>query len=326
MSGRDEQLDIPMPAMAPSYRPSMRRQEAMDPATKRLTIFAGIIGTALLGLVGVWAFTGHRSTGVPVIEADSRPVKSKPANPGGLQVEGANDPIFSGDANGKETVAPGPETPAPQALKAEEKAAAQAAVPAGATATPAVPTTAQPTPASIAAAPPPPPVAEPQHRHLAVRHASEEARPNPRPRSSAAIASAEAARRAERLAGHRHLPLIAQATTEEPAVQSAPLQASPPAAGPAPAAAQPAPERHGRRMMVQFAASNSGEAALHEWERLTRKYPDMFSGHTPNITKTVHEGRTYWRIRTGGFADRAQASAFCDKLKSRGGTCVVTSF
>ena len=77
--------------MAPSYRPSARQREAMDPATKRLAIFAGAIGTALLGLVAAWAFTGHHRTGVPVIEADSRPVKVKPANPGGMQIAGADE-------------------------------------------------------------------------------------------------------------------------------------------------------------------------------------------------------------------------------------------
>ena len=58
MAVRDD-LDIPIPAMAPSYRPHGRRREEMDPATKRLAVFASVIGTALLGLVAVWAFTGH---------------------------------------------------------------------------------------------------------------------------------------------------------------------------------------------------------------------------------------------------------------------------
>jgi hypothetical protein len=80
---------------------------------------------------------------------------------------------------------------------------------------------------------------------------------------------------------------------------------------------------HGKRALVQFAAVGSGEAALREWERLSRKYPDLLAGKTPNITKTEHDGKTFWRVRTGGFADKAQAAAFCAQIKARGNACVV---
>jgi hypothetical protein len=155
-----------------------------------------------------------------------------------------------------------------------------------------------------------------------------------------------------------HPARIAQATTtpsggDQPAgnpTQAAPIQseplapapgntAAPPAtAAPAtpPAAQQPAappataqtapPHAHGKRALVQFAAVDSGEAALREWQRLSKKYPDLFGSHTPNITKTEHGGHTYWRVRTGGFTDTAQAAAFCQKLKAKGGTCTVASF
>lgn len=94
-----------------------------------------------------------------------------------------------------------------------------------------------------------------------------------------------------------------------------------------PAAAAPAhmaPSGHGKRPLVQFAAVGSGEAALAEWQRLEKKYPDLLGGHTPNITKTEHDGKTFWRIRTGGFTDLTQAAVFCQKVKSRGGSCVAT--
>jgi hypothetical protein len=349
----------------------------MDPATKRLAIFATVIGTSLLGLVAVWAFTGHHSAGVPVVEADSRPLKSKPANPGGLQVEGANDSILSGETDGKETVAPGPESPAPQALKAQEQAAAQAATPAQPAATAEASAT---TAASTASEPPRLPPLRPHPAvHGAVPPAGSTANDGtasirliPSGRPAGPLASVEAApprspaHAATALSPSHHQPLmVAQATTTptgedqapSPApaqlapIQSTPLQApaaqpttpttssvapntavqaAPPAGAPAaeppPAAAHAAAAAHGKRALVQFAAVDSGEAALREWQRLSKKYPDLLGNRTPNITKTEHDGKTFWRIRTGGFTDLTQATLFCQKVKSRGGTCTVASF
>jgi hypothetical protein len=378
---RDE-LDIPIPAMAPSYRQSVRRREEMDPATKRLAIFASVIGTALLGLVAAWAFTGHHRGGVPVIEAASGPVKVKPANPGGLQVPGANDEILSGGGDGKETVAPGPEAPAPQALQAQEQAAAQAAAP------PAPTAPAQPD-ATAQAAPPEPhplPALRPATGHAPAGSTATDGTASvrliPGARPPGPLASAEAARRAARVP----VPLapsasrqaqgrtpetlgrppnatvfstavaagtagaakpafrVAQADTPEvtapPAapVTSAPLAApttqtapaapaavAPSAAPAAPEAAAPPAGAHGHRALVQLSAVGSGEAALKEWGRLSKKYPDLFAGHTPNITKTEHDGKVFWRVRTGGFADSAQAAVFCQRAKAKGLACTVAA-
>ena len=119
---RDD-LDIPLPmsGAAPigaygqgGYRSAGR----MDPNTKRLLIIAGGIGGALVVLMGAWSLTGHKNAGLPVIQADSRPVRERPVNKGGLQVSGADDTILSGEAEGRAVVAPAPEQPSIAALKA----------------------------------------------------------------------------------------------------------------------------------------------------------------------------------------------------------------
>ena len=277
MAMRDE-LDIPMPAMAPSYRVASGRTEAMDPATRRLATFAGVIGGSLLLLVGVWSFTGHHHNGVPVIEPPTGPLRVKPANPGGLQVDGANDAILSGGSDGKESAAPPPETPAPQALKAEEQAAANAAAPPPAAAAPAASAAA---PATVRAELQPLPALRP---HITVVA----------PKAAGQIAAAPA--RSAQLATAAAAPAIHPAT---------------------PAVATP---------LVQLAALESEDAANAEWQRLSRKYPDLLGGRRPTITRIEHAGKTYWRVRTGGFSDLTQASVFCERVKQKGGGCSIAAF
>ena len=127
-----DDLSIPSPA----YR-AARRSQGMDPATKRLAVIAGGLGGVLLLVVGGWSTMGHRSTAVPVVQADGRPVRVKPENPGGMQIAGANEDIFStGSGTNGGKLAPPPEAPAPQALRAPLP--------------PAAPPVAAPTPAPVA--------------------------------------------------------------------------------------------------------------------------------------------------------------------------------
>ncbi len=241
-----------MPAMNPSYRVP-RRVSAMDANTKRLALIAGGIGAALLLLVGAWSLAGHRAGGVPVIEADSRPLRVKPANAGGLQVAGQDESILGGSqSDAHAALAPPAEAPAPQALKAQEQqAAAPATTPAPAP--PAPPQVASPPPAA-AAAPAPKPVAPPV--------------------KPAQIAPT-------------HAPTLSGA-------------------------------------QVQLAAVMSEQAAMSEWQRLAHKFPDLLGGRKPAVTRTERDGKTYWRLRTGGFTDTAQAASFCEQVKAKGAGCEVT--
>ncbi len=117
----------------------------MDPGTIRLAVIAGgIVAGVGLAYVGLSLFH-HRSGEVPIIQADDRPIRVKPDNPGGLQIAGAGNDIFSGgsDTNGSK-LAPAPETPNPQALRTQAPVAPP-----------------QPTPATVAPAFVAPPAAAP---------------------------------------------------------------------------------------------------------------------------------------------------------------------
>jgi hypothetical protein len=268
-----EELDIPMPSMAPSYRIARQRM-AMDPGTRRLAIFAGVIGGALLLLVAGWTMAGHHHTGVPVIEADSRPVRVKPQNPGGLQVDGQDDAILSGVSGDKGGLAPAPEVPEPQALKEQERAAAASP-----------PAVAPPAPALPAAAP---------------------------PAQKVSLTPAELAPKAMPA-----MPLPPKPATAAGKYATAAARTPVPAAGLTPAVGG---------AQVQLAALPTEAAALTEWHRLAKRMPDLLSNRRPVVLKTEREGKIFFRLRTGGFADIAQATVFCEHVRSKGGGCALASF
>jgi len=248
-----DDLSIP----SPTYR-IPRHRRGMDPVTRRLALMAGGLGAALLVVVAGPSLIGHRSTSVPVVQADKRPIRVKPENPGGLQVAGANEDILSGGVESKDgKLAPPPEVPAPQAMLA----------------------------------PPPPPVVAPP------------------------------------------APVLAPTPVPAPALVAAAEPASPkPVATPVATKAAPAPEKHptappvANNALVQLAAVRTEDGAKSEWERLSKRLPDLLGQRKPAFSKTEHDGRILWRIRTGGFSDVAQANSFCERLRAKGINCSVAEF
>jgi hypothetical protein len=254
----------------------------MDPNTKRLALIAGGIGGTLLLLVGGWSLVGRHHGGVPVVEADSGPLRVKPANPGGLQVAGQDESILgSGGGNDKQAaLAPAPEVPALQALRAQERQAA--------------------TPASPSAA------AQPGALDAAQSAEAPQADP---PQAPAPAPAPKVA--------------VLEPVKPSPTINAKPVTTA--AAKPAPVA-KPAAPVSGRGAQVQLAALASEQGAKLEWQRLVKKDPDLFGGRTPSVLRVEREGKVFWRLRTGGFTDMAQASSFCERMKSRGAGCSVASF
>jgi cell division septation protein DedD len=177
---------------------------------------------------------------VPVIEADSRPVRVKPENAGGLQVAGAEDQVMGGLGSKVQGMAPPVEVPAAQALQAQMPPQA------------AVPQPAAPQPA-LAAGPP--------------------------------------------------------------------VAAAPQPAAPSPSTARQAPAAAG--LLVQLAAVDSEDAAQSEWQRLAKRMPDLLGDRRPVVQRADRDGRAVWRVRTGGFADIADATAFCARLRAKGAACSI---
>jgi hypothetical protein len=273
----------------------IRIHQGMDPDTRRLMMFAGALGAVLVVLISASALIGRHTGEVPVVSADPRPIREKPVNPGGMKIDGAENDVFSGRSDTSNArLAPAPESPNAQALRAE-----------------AVPTATQLT-------------ASPDAPDRAVAAAPVSASPTvAAPMAAAPAAVVPAAGGAGRT--------VVAPVAKPAAVASAPAKPTPTPV-PAPVVAKPAvaeaahPVQTGHTPTVQLAALGSEEAAHTEWTQLTKKMPELLGGKQPNYTRVERDGHSFWRLRTSGFADVAQARSFCDHVRAKGGGCSVADF
>jgi hypothetical protein len=283
-----DELSIPR---HPVYR--VNRSRGPDPMTRRLMIIAGGLSAALVLIVVAWSAVGHHSGPVPVIQADSKPVRVKPANPGGMQIAGLSSDTGSGDASSAtDRLAPAPETPDPQALARQiPPPAPQAAAPSAT--------------AQVAA-----PIAPKLPAHAPAQPMTTAAAP-------AGVPSAPLSPTAVR-------PVTAAPPSGAPGAMAE--HHAPPPASSALATATPYTSPSTGRTQVQLAALGTEAAAHQEWARLSHRMPSVFSAHHPVFSKIEHDGHTLWRVRTGGFTDEAQASQFCQEVRTKGGSCAVAAF
>jgi Flp pilus assembly protein TadD len=72
---------------------------------------------------------------------------------------------------------------------------------------------------------------------------------------------------------------------------------------------------------VQIAALDSERSALGEWRRMRARWPDLLADRAPTVQQADVNQRTFWRLRTGAFADAGSANDFCLKLRAAGSGC-----
>jgi hypothetical protein len=341
--------DISIPS--PTYRVPHYRG-GMDPATRKLAMIAAGIGGILLVAVGGWTMLNHHSHGVPVVQADSGPLRVKPTNPGGLQVAGAGNEIFSGGSDTDvEKLAPPPETPDPLGLRGSPTKPAPVARTPAAEAAPheaaAVPHAAEAAPHEAAVAAHPASGVATRETATAVHHETTKAGPREaatgRQAATAAPREATAATPHQMAVGTPRDVAVGAGQAPPTASHSAVAAALPVAAAPGQAVAAGAPltrpaekpasttvaDEHGvggKRASVQLAALTSEEAARAEWDRMVKRWPELFGGHQPAFSKVEHGGQVFWRLRTGGFEGVGQATTFCEHLRAKGGGCSVADF
>ncbi len=279
-----------------------RAHGGMDPDTKRLVLFAGGLGGVLTCLIVGSSLIGHRSTVVPVVAADTSPIRVRPENPGGMQIDAAENDVFSGGGNVTAAkLAPPAETPNPNGLHDKPKPVAKATAASAGAASLTASGPAEAKPAAVATQP-------------AEFQPSAQTKPAIVP--SAARPAAPPATAAK--------PADAEATAERPTIPAA--TAAKPSTIPGPARDKVATAASAHPAAVQLAALSSEQAAREEWQQMTKRMPELLNGHQPVFTHVEHDGHGFWRVRTTGFSDAAQARTFCEHVKAKGGNCSVADF
>jgi hypothetical protein len=74
--------------------------------------------------------------------------------------------------------------------------------------------------------------------------------------------------------------------------------------------------------LVQLGAFGSAEVAREEWEKTTQLFGNYMAGKERVIQEAQTGGRTFWRLRAMGFEDLADARRFCSVLVSDGANCI----
>jgi hypothetical protein len=209
---------------------------------------------------------------------------------GGRAPAAAGAPQFTPPPEQPQARAPATAAPAVVVAPPAPLAAAQPAP----TLRPAIP--AQPPAASATAAPPP----APKSAAVAPKPAPAAPAPTPAPKAAAPAAKAPPAPAKEK-----------------------PL---PPPAKPAPAPAakaEPAPAAKAGGAAVQIGAFSSQALADKGWNDAAAVAPGLSAGKGKSVEKVDKDGKTLFRTQITGFASRADATAFCDKLKAAGKACFV---
>jgi cell division septation protein DedD len=78
--------------------------------------------------------------------------------------------------------------------------------------------------------------------------------------------------------------------------------------------------------LVQIAALRTQAAADAAWSSAVGAHPGLFTGAEKRVQRADLGAKgVFYRLRVGAFAERTNASEFCDALKERGETCIVVS-
>jgi hypothetical protein len=75
--------------------------------------------------------------------------------------------------------------------------------------------------------------------------------------------------------------------------------------------------------VAQVAALQSQDAVQPAWQRLSSRAPNLFAHAQLDVQRAdLGQRGLYFRVRAGYFADRANASLFCERIRQMGQDCI----
>ncbi|MGQ0532873.1 MAG: SPOR domain-containing protein [Caulobacteraceae bacterium] len=78
--------------------------------------------------------------------------------------------------------------------------------------------------------------------------------------------------------------------------------------------------------IAQLAALQSEAAVDNAWRRFASRAPDLFANARMDVERADLGARgVYHRVRAGFFADRENASLFCERIRQMGQDCIVAA-
>lgn len=300
--------DFDMEPVVPRARKKKKKGGALKVGLIVLLILLVLIG---VGAWGAWYFWlsewyGSDAEGdVPVIHADTTPIKVKPKDPGGMAVPDRDKLVYN-RMNGEGAPATGMERLLPPAEEPQ---------PVPAVIAPTAPTAPMNSQTAPQVTPQPAPAAQP-----APQVAQQVAPAAPTASAIPAIPKAPVAEKKGAPVSLAPKPLqTAPAATAEPVK---PKTVAPPSslkATPKP----PMPRASASKgYRVQLGAVRSQDGAQKEWKRLKAKHKDVLGSLVLSVIRADLGAKgIYYRLRAGPLASRAAADTACQVLKGRKVPC-----
>ncbi|MFT0862039.1 SPOR domain-containing protein [Ancylobacter sp. G4_0304] len=306
------------------YEPE-EAEDTTPRSSRRLAVIGTVIGLAVIGAAGVYAFRSSDSGPVasggqpPVIRADQGPNKVVPEPSTETSTDGQKliyDRVGGNTPTGNERVVSSEEQPVDvsQAAQPQQPRVIQPAT--GASPTPVQPNSTEPK----------------RVRTLTVRADGsivEDASPTPVPGAPATVAPTAQPTTNAPIAlssgtaapiNTSPTPLAATPSIVDNVPAAAPRAPTQTAAAPAPSAT-PAPAG---AYVVQIASVRSEAEAQATWRAWQSKYPNVLGGQQMAVRRAdLGDRGVYYRAQVGSFANREDANALCQALRAQGGDCMV---
>ena len=290
-----------------------------------LTIALGLLALAAIGVAARHLLVGEGGqqvavdATVPVIKADSKPIKTKPEDRGGMAVPNQDKLVYQDVGKGEAAAEPEkllppaekPQVPAPKpgATAPAKDNAASASMPAPASASSDIPAA--------------PPAVSQSATPTAPAPAATPAAPAPSSTTAASAATTPAQAGASAKKDSSTGPAATPApTTDKPKT----MAAATPAPAPATPAAKPAASAAstgGGGWQIQLAAMKSEAEAQVAWKKAVAANKDLLGSLTQDIVKADLGAKgIFYRLRAGPL-DEAGAKNLCAELAKHNQGCIV---